>query len=137
MTVVLDTNVLIVCLTAKSSYHEIYQSLVQHKFQLAVTNEILLEYHEIISIKYSQKTADYFIELMHELPNVKFINVYFQWNIIRADESDNKFVDCAIASACDYLVSDDNHFNILKQTDIPLVNLMSIDDFFLIMKKGK
>lgn len=48
MTVVIDCNVLVMCLTSRSPWHIIYQSLVTNKFSLAVTDEIVLEYEEII-----------------------------------------------------------------------------------------
>jgi predicted nucleic acid-binding protein len=51
MTVVIDCNVLVMCLTSRSPWHIIYQSLVAGKFDLAVTGEIVLEYEEIIQKK--------------------------------------------------------------------------------------
>lgn len=44
MTVVIDCNILVICLTSRSPYHGIYQALVNEKFNLAVTSEIILEY---------------------------------------------------------------------------------------------
>ena len=48
MTLVIDCNVLVICLTSRSPWHIIYQSIVAGKFNLAVTDEIMLEYEEII-----------------------------------------------------------------------------------------
>ncbi len=129
MTVVADTNIFVISLTSKSPYHKIFTALRDGKFSLAVSNEILLEYHEIISQKYSPRTAHEFLNLLSELPNIEFTTVYYNWNLIPADVDDNKFVDCAIAAAADYLVSEDKHFNILRQTDFPKVNLLNIDEF--------
>jgi predicted nucleic acid-binding protein len=42
---------------------------------------------------------------------------------------DNKFVDCAIAGNADYLVSNDKHFNCLKNIEFPKLNLLNIDEF--------
>lgn len=44
MTVVIDCNIFVMCLTSRSPYHIIYQALVQKKYNLAVSVEILLEY---------------------------------------------------------------------------------------------
>ena len=55
MTVVIDCNILVICLTSRSPYHIIYQALVAGKFNLAVTTPILLEYHEIIQQKMAMK----------------------------------------------------------------------------------
>lgn len=31
------------------------------------------------------------------------------------DPDDNKFIDCYVAAYADYLVTNDNHFNVLQQ----------------------
>ena len=70
MTVVLDCNILVICLTTRSPYHKIYQSLIAGKFELAVTTDIIFEYHEIIEQKQGAQTADAFIALLTQLSNV-------------------------------------------------------------------
>lgn len=45
------------------------------------------------------------------------------------DLEDNKFVDVAIAGKADYLVTNDKHFNILKELDSPQINVITLDDF--------
>lgn len=129
MNVVLDCNILVVCLTSCSPYHKIYQSLISAKYNLAVTSEILLEYEEIITEKYGKTTAGAFLALLSELPNVKFINTYYQWNLISADADDNKYCDCAIASNAEYLITEDGHFKILKAIDFPKVQTLGIEQF--------
>ena len=42
---------------------------------------------------------------------------------------DNKFVDCAIAANAKCIVSEDNHFNVLKFIPFPKVEVIGIDDF--------
>src|SRR5579862_6341353 len=98
MTVVIDCNIFVICLTSGSPYHVIYQSLVNGKFQMAVTADILLEYEEVLQQKYSVATAKTFITLLNELPNVDFIRTYFHWQLMTKDPDDNKYCDCAIAS---------------------------------------
>ena len=61
MTVVIDCNVFVVCLTSRSPYRYIYRSLVAGKFAMVVSQDILLEYEEIIQQKYSVPTANTFI----------------------------------------------------------------------------
>lgn len=46
--VVLDTNVLLVSIPRKSKYRTIFDSLLNTNFILAISNDILSEYHEII-----------------------------------------------------------------------------------------
>ena len=134
MIVDVDCNILVMCLTSRSNYHLIYQSLVNKQFQLVITTDILLEYEEIIQAKYNIKTANNFTTLLIELPNVTFINNYYRWNLIEVDPDDNKYCDCAIAGKADYIVTEDKHFNFLKSIDFPKLTVISIDDFVEILK---
>lgn len=43
---VLDTNVLLVSLAVNSKYHWVYKALIDNKYDLVVSNEILTEYQE-------------------------------------------------------------------------------------------
>lgn len=61
--------------------------------------------------------------------NVRLIEPHFRMELIKADPDDNKFVDCAFAAGADYLVTEDNHFNILKKTAFPKLNLVTLDEF--------
>lgn len=66
MTVVIDCNVLVICLTSRSPYHNIYRHLVAGGFQMAITTEIALEYREIIQRKYGNETANAITALLNE-----------------------------------------------------------------------
>lgn len=134
MTVVLDCNVVVMCLTSRSPYHEIYQSLINGKYNLAVTTEIILEYEEIIQQKYGIATANAFITLLKELPNVHYITFWYKWQLIRIDPDDNKYCDCAIAGKASFLVTEDKHFNILKSVSFPKLTPISIEYFLKVLK---
>ena len=88
------------------------------------STEILLEYREILASKTNDEVADNFIAFLTISPFVEKIEVYYNFNLIYADSSDNKFVDCSIASNSHYLVSNDKHFNILK-----MIDLLSLEEF--------
>lgn len=129
MRVVIDTNVFVMCLTSRSPYHSIFQKLVAGHFELALSNEILLEYQEIIHVKYGEETCAFFLQLLDVLPNIKRIDVYYHWNLITKDPDDDKFVDCFVASASDLLVSEDKHFKVLRQVKFPEVKVITADSF--------
>lgn len=63
------------------------------------------------------------------MENVLLVDPYFRMMLITADKDDNKFTDCAFAAGADYLVSEDKHFNILRSTPFPQLNLVSLDEF--------
>lgn len=130
--VIIDTNVLVAALSSKSINHWLIEALLNERFQLFVTDEILLEYDEILKSKYSETVANNFLIALKELPNVLFVHVYYRWNLI-TDQDDNKFVDCYVAAGAHYLLSHDTHFSILKSVSFPKVNLLKIDEFRLIL----
>ena len=70
-------------------------------------------------------------ESIINLPNVEKIEISYKWNLITTDPDDNKFVDCAIAGRVKYIVTNDRHFNILKDIQFPKVDIMSIQDFLI------
>lgn len=62
-------------------------------------------------------------------PNTFFQETYFRWQLIDIDKDDNKFVDVAIASGADYLVTNDTDFNTLKTIQFPNVSVITLHDF--------
>jgi putative PIN family toxin of toxin-antitoxin system len=108
MRVVLDCNILVACLSSHSPYHNIYKSLVAQKFDLVVSQDILLEYEEIIRVKYSLATTQSFMALLSLLPNVHYVHPFYKWNLISVDTDDNKYCDCAVSGAADYIAQKTN-----------------------------
>ena len=127
--IILDTNVLLVSISSKSPYHCIFEKLIDGTYDLGVTTEILMEYEEVIERKFNSEVAKDVIRTLLTLPNVEKINVYYNWNLIEADSDDNKFVDCAVSENATGIVTQDKHFNVLRDIDYPNVNLISIADF--------
>ncbi len=114
----------------KGQYHQIYTKIQSGDIILAISNEILSEYLEIMGSFYSQNVAEYTINAILSLPQTYLINsVYYKWELISDDKDDNKFVDAYIASNADYLVTNDRHFNALKDIDFPFVNVINMDAF--------
>jgi uncharacterized protein len=137
MKVVADTNIFVMAFSNKSIYHDIFKKLKDGEYQLVVTNDILLEYEEIMTLKYGELAAKIFLRFLDELPNVEFIRTFFHWNLIENDPDDNKFIDAVFASNAQYLVSQDKHFNILKHIEFPKIEVVSIDDFMKILEIQK
>ena len=133
MTVVIDCNIFVMCLTTRSPYHLIFQSLVGGKFNIAITNDILLEYEEIIQRKYSVSASKALISLLLELPNVQFINQTYKWQLIEVDADDNKYCDCAIAGKAEFIVTEDRHFDILNTIPFPAISTINIDEFLALL----
>jgi len=126
---VLDTNVLLVAMSKKSKYNWLFDYFVKEKYELLVTTPILLEYYEKITERTTQSVAENVLRIVSENPATVNVEVYFRWNIITGDADDNAFVDCAFSGNADFLVTNDKHFNILKDRKFPQINVISLDDF--------
>jgi len=125
---IIDTNVLVSSLSSRSSYHWLIKIILNGNIDLHLNDEILLEYEEILSVKYSPGVALKFIVALKELPNVYFTQIYYHWNLMK-DQDDNKFVDCYIASGSQFIITHDKGFNTLIGLQFPKVNVVKIDDF--------
>lgn len=129
MRIVLDTSVLLISLPVKSRYRPIFDALRNGDFDLVVSNDILLEYHEKIAEKTSPEVADNVLKLILSLENCLLQSTFFEWGLMHNDEDDNKYADCAIVANADHLVSEDRHFNILKNIDFPRLSVIRVDEF--------
>lgn len=133
MTIVLDTNCLLAVVPVESPYRPVFDAIRSGKIALAVTTEILDEYAEILGDFYSPNLADGVLAELMLLQGTLLVNPFYYWRLITQDPDDDKFVDCAVAAAADYLVSDDRHFNVLKKTPYPKVNLVKLGKFLSLL----
>lgn len=133
MRIVLDTNVLLVSVSERSKYHLIFKSFIENKFHLCVSTEILSEYEEVISKVGNQILANNLLKSIENSSNTIWVNKYYNFDLIKVDPDDNKFVDCAIASNSDFIITNDNHFDILKSIPFPKVEVLNIDEFHKIL----
>jgi uncharacterized protein len=129
MTVVLDTNVFLVIFPKHSPYYPIYNAILNNKINLAVSTEVLLEYEEQFALRYGNTITTSLIEGLTEKSNIKLYSPSFRFNLIQADADDNKFVDCAITSNADYIVTNDKHFDILTKIDFPKIATITVQEF--------
>jgi putative PIN family toxin of toxin-antitoxin system len=131
---VIDTNIFWVSVSRRSSTNWIFQALINGKFTLCVTTDILLEYEEILSQKLGHQVAESVMKILDNLYNIEFVTNYFFWKLIRADYDDNKFVDCFIACNANYLATNDKHFNVLRNLDFPKINVISLDELTILLR---
>ena len=124
---VLDTNSLIQCISCRSRYHDLWRSFLDGRNTLCVSTEILEEYVEVLECKTSVLFAELALDVITNNPYTEFINPWYHFNAIKADPDDNKFVDCAIAANAKFIVTDDHHYEELKQLKFPQVETLKLD----------
>jgi uncharacterized protein len=127
--IVIDTNIFIATIGKQSPYRWIFEKILSGEFILCVSNDIVLEYHEILSAKTTPDIARNVTDFLVIHPYVQHIEIFFQWRLIRSDDDDNKFIDCAISSDAFCIVSNDRHFQEAKESNFPKVQVLTVSEF--------
>ena len=133
--IVLDTNCLLQSLPTKSPYHLLWMEILSGDVSLCVNTEILDEYEEILAAKTNREIATNVVEAIARLHTTVFQEVYIHFGLIQADVDDNKFVDCAVAADAEFVVTNDKHFDVLKDIPWPRVSVIDIKEFVDQLKK--
>ena len=127
--IVLDTNCLLQSLPSRSPYHKIWTEVLSGRIRLCVNTEILNEYEEVLSQKTTPEIAHNVVEVIARLHTTIYQEVYVHFGLIKEDVDDNKFVDCAVASDAEFIVTNDSHFNVLKNIDWPKLTIITLKEF--------
>jgi len=127
--IVLDTNCLLQSLPSRSPYHKIWTEVLSGRIRLCVNTEILNEYEEVLSQKTTPEIAHNVVEAIARLHTTIYQEVYVHFGLIKEDVDDNKFVDCAVASDAEFIVTNDSHFNVLKNIDWPKLTIITLREF--------
>ena len=99
---------------------------------MCVSNEILSEYEEILSVKTRPEFAEALIKTLINKRNLIQISPKWRFRLIESDPDDNKYVDYAICGCAELIVSNDKHFDILNSIDFPFVKVMKLQEYVLI-----
>lgn len=134
MNIVLDTNVLIMSISKGSPFHSVWTGFLNGQYTICYTTEILLEYEEVLARMVSPAFADAILTAIVGATNTIEVEDYYKMHLIIADPDDNKFVDCAFAANARYIVSEDRHYEVLRNIDYPRIEVVDVDNFVKILK---
>ena len=87
--------------------------------------------------KMSVQVATNVIHLLLESDFVELVNPYFSLHLITDDHDDDKFVDCAFAANATYIVSNDKHYDVLKEIDFPKILVLKLQEFLGLLQSEK
>ena len=127
--IVLDTNCLLISLASNSPFHNVWMGCLSEQYTLCITNDIILEYEEILTQRINAEIAKNIIQAILNRKNVLKIDTRMKYQLITADPDDNKFVDCAIAANAKYIVTEDHHYDVLKQIGFPHIEVIRLAAF--------
>jgi predicted nucleic acid-binding protein len=119
----LDTTVLLERFDRDAPDLPLRQTLACGKIELAGSNEVLLEYEQVVtrlSGRSRWAMVEHVLRERREAPaNVVFVQPQFRFAVVEAAPDDNKFSDCAIAAEADYVITEDRHFDALARSNYP------------------
>ena len=122
-------------ISAQNEYYQVWQDFLDGKYTMCITNEIIEEYSEVLARNISPLISEFIVSAIINRRNVKKTYPSFAFHLIEADPDDNKFVDCAIIANAKYIVTQDHHFDVLKNIEFPKVDVVNIQTFLNDLKK--
>ena len=124
MRVVLDTNVYISAILFGGNCEEILRLAVSGSFNIVISKDILTEIGSILKEKFrwSKKQVVEAISYIKDISTV--IKPDVALSVVKKDPSDNKIIECAVASNAAYIVTGDKkHLLPLKKfNNIKILN---------------
>jgi len=130
--VVLDSNVRLSAIGPNSPLRYIWNSFLDGAFKIAVNQDILTEYEEILQ-EHAPRATKIVMDIFEESIDVLYQRVSYNWDAIKKDRDDNKFFDVAVASSADYLVTNDKHFNVAKKLAFPKIIIVTAEEFIEVL----
>jgi predicted nucleic acid-binding protein len=82
--VVVDTNCLLASINPRGAYFRLYELFLVSAFEWVISNEILTEYEEQVTQRYSVRTAQQVHEVLTTAANTCFQEAYYKWQLIEA-----------------------------------------------------
>jgi uncharacterized protein len=126
--VVLDTNVLVSALGWKGSPYQIFRRCVDGQCQLFISPVLIRETARVLSypkLGITDFQRDEFLALVAETAII--IEPDFTLDLVSADPSDNRILECALAGDCQYVVTGDKH--LLELSSVRGIQIVTPDAF--------
>ncbi|MEK6887480.1 MAG: putative toxin-antitoxin system toxin component, PIN family [Candidatus Aenigmatarchaeota archaeon] len=137
---VLDTNVFVSGFLWEGNESEAIRNIERKEAMNFINPEILSEIEDVISrdkfkdmLAKHNLTADEIIEKIISLSHI-VIGRKLEENVVKSDPKDDKFIECAINSDVDYIVSGDKHLLELKEYEN--IKIITAKEFVDIVEKS-
>lgn len=133
MKVVLDTNIFISGIFWKGSSYNILCFWKEGKLTLATSLKCVSEIVKVLNdfkIRLSDDAIKEWVELI--IQNSDIVEPKEKLDVIKDDPKDNIFIETAVASNAEYVISQDNH--LLKLKEFRGIKIIKPDEFLEILK---
>ena len=125
--IVIDTNNLISALGWKGNPRKLLEQVIEKKYDLFISIKILDELKRVMDypkFKFTDEQKNKFLQILSEISTI--IETKIKLNITE-DPDDNMFIECALESGADYIISGDEHLKKIKQ--FKNIKIISVSDF--------
>ena len=112
--VVLDTNVIISAIFWRGAPYKVMKKALQRDFILVISPDILEEVSERLKHKFNLPREEIETLMNILLSYSDIVEPTTKVNVVKADENDNKIIECAIDGEADFIVTGDHHLLELK-----------------------
>lgn len=127
MKVVIDTNILIDAMADNFSYTwKILDLVLTGKIEAYASEKILRENLLIIERNIVRESDRQKLESFFNMVNV--VPVYKRVRVVADDPEDDKFIECALETGADYIISSDRHLLFLEEYEG--VKILAPKDFW-------
>ena len=128
MRIVIDTNVIVSAVFLGGRPRELLEELFSNNIEAFASPEILIEYKETfdeLCSRYPDRPVR--IPITQIAAACKIVIPDKQFHICR-DPDDDKFIDCAEADKCMFIVSGDK--DLLSLTKVKNIEIITVSEFF-------
>lgn len=126
--VVFDTNVLISAILFGGNSRECLELVVEGKVELFISGEIISEFEGVLRRKkfgVAEENLRYILSSVDSIVN--YVSPGKKLSIIEKDPEDNKFIECALESGADFIISGDKH--LLELEKFQKIKILTPTDF--------
>ena len=126
--VVLDTNIFISAAFWKGNPHIILEKAIDHQFDLFVSQEIIAEIKEALTLDFSLRETEIDIYIESVINFAQLVEPKERLQILNSDG--DRILECAVESKADFIVTGDNH--LLKLREFRKIRILSPKEFLML-----
>ena len=128
MRIVIDTNILISAIFFDGLPEKLIDMVLSDTVTVVISEDILREYEATLQDMIRKlNTTKFHFSFVALLEHLIVVAPQSQIEICR-DPDDNKFINCAVDTDCEYIVSGDKDLLVLKNYE--KVQILTVRDFF-------
>lgn len=125
--IVLDTNIIISAIISSGYPYRIFHNLVAtERVKICLSEQVLTEYTEVVNRTKFAQYKDFRQNALFIITNIKRVGKLYTPNIqldIISDEADNRFLELAVFSKSDFLITGNtNHFTFSEYDTVKIIS---------------